>query len=529
MRDWPRQVADQAIVLLKNENDLLPLDPDRAQRIAVIGQNARWAQIMGGGSSQVNPRYAVSSLEGIRARVGDGVTADYQVGALTHRLPPPIMTEWLTSLDGRPGLTLDYFRNLDLSGEPAHSGILSNSEISWFGSVNRFVDPSHFSMQLRGTLTVPESGEYQMHLWSIGRARVLVDGDLLVDQWEGEAEQRTAISVSLKAGRAAQLQIDYVTDPESRWRILRLGCMSPLPADPIQAAVDLAAQSDVAVVVAGLTREWESEGHDRVDMKLVGEQDELIARVAAANPHTVVVLNVGSPVEMPWLESVPAVLQSWYGGQDAGHALADLLFGDVNPSGKLPTSFPRRLQDNPAFINYPGDNGQVNYGEGIWVGYRYYDKKEIEPLFPFGHGLSYTTFAYSDLRLNGEQFGPGDEIVVCVDLTNTGNRTGREVVQLYLRDEDARLVRPQQELKTFAHVTLEPGETHTVTLTLDRQSLAFYDPATGDWVTEPGEFTVLLGASSRDIRLHDRFTWVDKSFVPPEDQGDPRQLSTVAT
>jgi beta-glucosidase len=171
----PRQVASQAMVLLKNEDDLLPLDPDKPQRIAVIGENARWAQIMGGGSSQVNPRYAISPLEGIRSRVGNGVTVDYQVGALTHRLPPSIMREWLTSLDSRPGLTLEYYNNLDLSGEPAHSGILTGSEMSWYGAVNRFVDPRHFSMRLRGSLTAPESGDYQLHLWSVGRARLLVD------------------------------------------------------------------------------------------------------------------------------------------------------------------------------------------------------------------------------------------------------------------------------------------------------------------------------------------------------------------
>jgi beta-glucosidase len=301
--------------------------------------------------------------------------------------------------------------------------------------------------------------------------------------------------------------------------------MPPVSADPIQTAVDLAAQADVAVVVAGLSREWESEGFDRADMKLVGQQDQLIARVAAANPNTIVVLNAGSPVEMPWLAAVPAVLQQWYGGQDAGHALADILFGDVNPSGKLPTTFPKRLQDNPAFINYPGENGQLFYGEGIFVGYRYYDKKEIAPLFPFGHGLSYTTFAYDNLCLNGTEFSLDDEIVVQVDVTNTGSVAGQEVVQVYVRDEESRLVRPLQELKAFAKVSLKAGETKTVSLTLNQQSLAFYDPAQAAWVTEPGTFTLLVGSSSRDIRLRGQFTWVDETAVPVTTDSDPRQLS----
>jgi beta-glucosidase len=519
----PRQVAAEAIVLLKNEGNLLPLNPDKAQTIAVIGENARWAQIMGGGSSQVNPHYVVSPLAGIQQRVGAhsagaGVNVVYAIGTPIHRMPPLINRDWLTTIgneDGasQPGLTLDYYHNLDLSGDPAHSGIMRKSELSWFGTSNPLVDPRHFSLRLRGSLTAPESGDYQLHLWSVGQARLWVDGALLIDHWGETADKQTAVTVSLRAGQSVSLQIEYITDPEGKWRTVRLGCVPPLPADPIQAAVELAAQADVAIVIAGLTREWESEGFDREDMRLVGQQDELIARIAAANPNTVVVLNVGSPVEMPWVQDVAAILQSWYGGQEAGNALADVLFGDVTPSGKLPSTFPVRLEDNPAFINYPGENGQVHYGEGIFVGYRYYDKKQIDPLFPFGHGLSYTTFAYDNLRLNGSEFGPGDEISVSVDVTNTGQRTGQEVVQLYVRDEMSRLVRPLQELKAFVKVILEPGQSQTVTLTLTGQSLAYYDPSVGDWVTEPGTFTVLVGSSSRDIRLTEQLEWVADTAV----------------
>jgi beta-glucosidase len=379
--------------------------------------------------------------------------------------------------------------------------------MSWFGTANPYLDPANFSLRLSGTLTVPAGGEYELELRCVGRARLWLDGELRLDQWGAIGDHRDRLQVELAAGRPAPMVVEYSTRPDGQWRTIRLGCLPPVPADPIAAAVALAARADVAIVVAGLSREWESEGFDRPNMELVGAQNELIRRVAAANPRTVVVLNAGSPVTMPWLEAVPAVLQQWYGGQEAGNALADILFGDANPSGRLPTTFPRRLEDNPAYLNYPGENGRVYYGEGLFVGYRYYDKKRIEPLFPFGHGLSYTTFTYERLRLNGERFGAGDEMVVEVDVTNTGRRAGAEVVQLYVRDPIANLVRPVRELKAFARVALQPGETRTVSLRLDWRALAYYDPRAAGWVAEPGEFELLVGGSSRDVRQRLTFTW----------------------
>jgi beta-glucosidase len=425
-------------------------------------------------------------------------------------MPPLLNADWLQPLDNAApdsGLTLSYYHNMELAGEAAHVQTVQKSEASWFGTVNPFVDPTHFSMRLEGTLTVPSAGTYQLHLWTLGRGRLWVDGELVVDHWQENGDKQTVVPLDLKPDKPVAILVEYITQPSGRWRIMRLGCLLPAPEDPIQAAVDLAAKADTAVIVAGLSLEWESEGFDRVNMALPGLQNELISRVAAVNANTIVVLNAGSALEMPWIDEVPAVLQQWYGGQDAGHALADVLFGDVTPSGKLPTTFPKRLKDNPAFINYPGDNGRVHYGEGIFVGYRYYDMKEIAPLFPFGHGLSYTTFRYENLRLNGDTFGPEDEIIVTIDLTNSGQRIGQEVVQLYLRDEKSHLVRPLQELKAFTKVVLEPGQTKTVTLELTRQSLAFYDTAVHDWVTEPGAFTVRVGSSSRDIRLEGQFNW----------------------
>jgi beta-glucosidase len=268
----------------------------------------------------------------------------------------------------------------------------------------------------------------------------------------------------------------------------------------MERAVRAAAGADVALVFIGTSGEWESEGFDRPDMELPGRQVELVEKVAAANPNTIVVLNTGSPISMLWLDKVAAVVEAWFPGQECGNAIADVLFGDVNPSGRLSQTWPVRLEDNPAYINYPGENGRVVYGEGLFVGYRYYEKKKIEPLFPFGHGLSYTTFEYGNLRLDKAEYALGEPITASVDVTNSGSRAGKEVIQLYVRDVESRLVRPQKELKAFAKVALKPGETETVTLTLDERALSFYDDAQAQWVAEAGEFEVLVGASSRDIR-----------------------------
>jgi beta-glucosidase len=238
-------------------------------------------------------------------------------------------------------------------------------------------------------------------------------------------------------------------------------------------------------------------------MDLPGPQTELIRAVVKANPNTVVVLNAGSPVSMPWLDEVPAVLEAFYPGQEGGHALANILTGAVNPSGKLTVTFPKRLEDSPSFINFPGTK-EVFYGEGIFVGYRYYDKKDIEPLFPFGFGLSYTTFEYSGFQVS-KSVKLGESVRISLKVKNTGKVAGKEVVQIYVADRQSSLVRPPKELKGFKKVALEPGESKVVKFSLDQRALSFYDPYQRQWVAEPGEFEVLAGSSSRDIRLKASF------------------------
>jgi beta-glucosidase len=398
-------------------------------------------------------------------------------------------------------LFVEVFDNLDFSGQPAFSQVNTHVQFGWFGDSVPNVDQKRFSVRLSGFFTPQQSGLHSFGLGSVGRSRLFIDDREVVDNWTVPAPygQKT-VEMELVAGQKYAIKIEYNWEGNPIWRSLSFSHMPPHAADLIAEAVELARRSDVVILVAGLTSEWEAEGFDRVDMKLPGQQDELIARVAEANPNTVVVVNVGSPVEMPWLDKVKSVLQIWYDSQEQGNALADVLFGDVNPSGKLPTTFPKRLQDNPAYINFPGENGKVHYGEGLYVGYRYYDKKEIAPLFPFGHGLSYTSFAYSNLRLAPE-FKLEDGLTISLDVKNTGKRAGKEIVQVYVRDVSSSLVRPLKELKGFAKLELQPGQSKTVTLHLDQEAFWFYNPARNSWITEPGEFEIIVGASSQDIRL----------------------------
>jgi beta-glucosidase len=270
------------------------------------------------------------------------------------------------------------------------------------------------------------------------------------------------------------------------------------PRESLAEAVAVAAHSDVAVVVVGNAPKLEGEGFDRKSMDLPAGQDELIEAIAGANRNTIVVVAAGAPVTMTrWIGQVAAVVYAWYGGQEAGHAIGDVLFGAVNPSGKLPVTFPKALQDSPAYAHYPGENLHVDYAEGIYVGYRGFDKNNVEPLFPFGYGLSYTTFEYSGLKIAFP--------TVTVSVRNSGPRAGAEVVQLYLQPPPARVDRPVKELKGFGRVMLEPGETKTASFTLDESALSYYDSAVHDWVAQPGRFTVLVGASSRDIRAAGEF------------------------
>ncbi|ABU57034.1 beta-glucosidase [Roseiflexus castenholzii] len=505
-----RRAAAESMVLLKNDGGILPLNLANLSSIAIIGPNAKTAQIMGGGSAQVNAHYAISPYDGIAARVGGQVILEYEIGCTNHRHLPRFDSRLVTpeSGEGR-GFTVAYYNTHDLSGEPVHQAATESSEQVWLGEVAPGVDPRQFSARFTARFTPAERGTHTFSLISAGLSRLFVDDVLIIDNWTtqtrgdaffGAGSAEATAPMTLEAGRTYALRLEYSNQGATMLAAVRLGYLPPVAEDAIERAAALAAQSDVALVFVGLNADWESEGYDRPHMDLVGRQDELVERVAAANPRTIVVLQTGSPVTMPWLDRVAAVLQAWYPGQECGNAIADVLFGDVNPSGRLPQTFPVRLEDNPAYINYPGENGRVRYGEGIFVGYRYYEKKKVAPLFPFGFGLSYTTFRYDNLRLSADVIAPDDRLTAQIDITNTGMVAGQEVVQLYVRDSAARVARPAKELKGFVKVALQPGETQTVTFSLDREALAYWDDVQHAWVAEAGEFEVLVGSSSQDIR-----------------------------
>ena len=285
---------------------------------------------------------------------------------------------------------------------------------------------------------------------------------------------------------------------------MRIGIGLPLGDAAIDAAVDAARNSEIALVFVGRNAEWDTEGSDLEGIALPGRQNELVAAVAAANPKTIVVLQTGGPVEMPWIDQVLAVIEAWYPGQEAGNAIADVLFGLAEPSGRLPQSFPAKWADNPAHSQdpevYPGIDGKVRYEEGVFIGYRHYDRTGIAPLFPFGHGLGYTSFEITGFAANSGALDSAGNIDVDIDIANTGDRKGTTVVQLYVRDLAASVARPEKELKAFAKLTLDPGETRKVTLALTARDFAFFDTTSRTWRVEAGRFELVCGFSATDIR-----------------------------
>jgi beta-glucosidase len=453
----------------------------------------------------------VSVLEGIAARGGEEMEVRFEPGCRIHR-GTPAFARGLSVEDGdgpASGAMVEFFSGEEFAGEPVHTYRARRLQFSWTGNFAPGVIDGPFSMRARATFVPEESGPHRLTLTSAGLSRLLLDGAVVVDNWTaqtrgssfyGLGSSEVEATVELAAGEPHEVLLEFRSTTRGSVQGVIAGCLPPEPADQIDRAVALAARANAAVVVVGLNAGWETEGSDRVSMDLPGDQDELIRRVAAVNGRTIVVVNAGSPVTMPWADDVAAILQLWYPGQEGGDALADVLFGDAEPGGRLPDSFPVRVEDNPADLTYPGEAGAVSYGEGVFAGYRGFERRRVAPRFPFGHGLSYTLFAYGDVSVDRESFGPGEDVTVTVAVRNVGDRSGCEVVQVYVRDVESSLLRPEKELKGFAKVELGPGEQRMVRIVLPHRAFAAWDPALKGWVAEPGEFEILVGASSVDLR-----------------------------
>jgi len=507
-----RRAGAEAIVLLKNDG-ALPLAPRPGAKIAVLGPNAKVAQAMGGGSAQLNPHYLVTPWDGLNAGA-PGVQFVHAAGADNRRLVAPFPGE----------IVADFYAGRAATGAPARTLTTRDGFFMFIGEEGPGVDLADFRAEARGRQSVEETGDYQFSLVSSGPARLYLDGELVVDAWDfklgqewfGHASNEVRATRRLEAGRSCEVRIEWRSADHARepgLTVLRVGMGLVVGEEAIEHAVEAARDADAALIFIGLNGEWDSEGIDRPNLDLPHRQNELVEGVCAVNPNTIVVLQSGGPVLMPWIDKVAGVVQAWYPGQEVGNAIADVIFGKAEPGGRLPQTFPRRLEDDPTRLNYPGEAGRVLYGERVFVGYRYAEKLKIEPQFPFGFGLSYTRFRASALKLGSMQLRAGEELTASIEIANVGDRAGSTGVQFYIADEQASASRPPKELKGFVKLRLDPGQSKTATVSLDMRALAFFDVLRKAWVAEAGVFRLLVGFSSADIVAEAPFelmeTWAD--------------------
>lgn len=503
-RALARRIASSGIVLLKNDRAqtglVLPLDPATISSVAVIGPNAEPGVIQGGGSAQLSPHHIVSPADGLRD-VFDHVTVD--VGSRRARYLPLVPADaWVS--DGDRPLALEVFAGPDLDAAPHIVKSTSRIGVMIQGGVADLPDPNSFSNRWRGTLQIDEAGTHHFSVFACGQSRVVIDGNVVADNWTNPqpgdgffqmASSEVIGAVDLEVG-TIDVVVEWTNDPDAMLAGLRFGWLPPVDDDQLMAdAIAAAAAADAAVVVVGLDADWETESHDRPIFGLPGRQDELVRNVLAVNPNTVVVLNAGGPVDLPWFDDAPAVMMGWYGGQEFGGALADVLVGAVDPAGRLPMTFPKRLADAPTALDVPGDRSRLHYREGSFVGHRWYDARDIEPLVPFGHGTSYTAFEFGPPTIAERSDGGVD---VSFEVRNTGARSGTAVPQLYLEPPTGALRRPVRALCGFAPVALEARASERVVIAVPRRAFEIWDHQDG-WHTPSGTYVVHLGASSRDL------------------------------
>jgi beta-glucosidase len=504
-----RQIALEeargGMVLLKNSGNLLPLNENKVKTIAVIGPSAYPAVPGGGGSSETKPFNAVSYLEGISNRLGTKARVLYAVDT------PPLdevfeSSEFVTAPGGESGLKGEYFDNQDLRGSPVLVRTDKRVHFDWGeGSFAPNHPVDHFAVRWTGYFVPRESGDYTFFTSADDGVRFYIGDDTVIDDWQPHSQTVDSYARHLEGGQAYKIRLEYFEAVGSA--IVGFG-VTRAESFIGRETKALAAKADAVIICVGFDPKTEAEGFDRT-LQLPGGQDELIRQINAVNKNTIVVLTAGGNVDMTkWVDSVPAILHAWYPGQEGGTALAQILFGDSSPSGKLPVSLERRWEDNPTFHSYYPAKGEkrVQYSEGVFMGYRGYDRSATKPLFAFGYGLSYTSFAYSKLSITPKTGNLGEPVTVSFDVKNSGDREGAEVAELYVGESHPSVPRPVKELKGFAKVNLKPGETRRVSLKLDGRAFSFYDVKKNRWNHDAAEFTILVGGSSDHIQLQDKFT-----------------------
>jgi beta-glucosidase len=501
------EVARRSCVLLRNERGFLPLDPGRVKTLAVIGPCAERTPVCGGGSAWNKPWRTVSILDGLRA----------QFGAERVRFAPGLMPDDSAAAyaqarfrtpSGAPGLRAEYFNNLDWRGAPVLDRVEPRLEQRWgTGPIAEGVNAVAFSVRWTGVLRPERSGAHVFYQWFMGPFRVRVAGKTLFSILDGEDLKPARVALELEAGREYPVEVLYRRMGDHNGAAV--GWLFRDIAAEREAAVRLAREADAVVFCGGHTDVTEGEGFDR-PFVVPTEQEDLLLAVAAANPRVAVVITAGGNVDLRrWLDRVPALLYAWYPGQEGGTAVAEILAGLTNPSGRLPATFERALEDRSSFGCYHDADGdkRVALSDGVFAGYRHHDRTRVAPQFAFGFGLSYTAFAYENLRVPAAMRA-GETLRVTLDVVNTGSHAGTEVVQLYVSDLEASVPRPAKELKGYAAVALKAGERKTVEFELTERDLQFFCLTRRAWVAEPGEFAVHVAASAADVRLSGTFRYV---------------------
>ncbi|MCL1057918.1 glycoside hydrolase family 3 C-terminal domain-containing protein [Shewanella gelidimarina] len=496
-RNAARRIAEEGIVLLKNSRQVLPLAQPKVSNILVLGPNLDKKHAQGGGSSEVKSLYEITPLQGLRDKLADNVTIT--VMRAQSSLLAPISNDYLATRHwtGTPSWNIRFFAD-DTRRKLINESWVADSEFKPSSLIAK--DTPRF-ITMKAAIKPLKSGVHTLKVTAKGKINIKIDGKTVL-QNDGCAANVLTKNISLIHHKEYQFEIEY-----NGTEGYTLGWDTPNKLFNSEAEyLNAAKKADAVVYFGGLSHSDDRESIDRTDLVLPNQQDEIIAKLIEVNPNTIVFLTAGSAVEMPWKDKVSTIVWNSYSGMEGGHAVADMLFGDVNPSGKMPFTLPKNLADTAPIALNDYNAIESLYSEGVFIGHRWFEQQNIKPLFSFGHGLSYTNFTLSDITLSASSISQGETLTVSVTVTNIGKVAGAEVVQLYLHDKKARVTRPKKELKGFAKVMLQPGESKQVNMQLNHRDLAFWDDKSNNWLAEAGEFDVLLGSSLDYIHLRSTFT-----------------------